>query len=120
MYKVSCRPDTILYIAENKRLAGREHREHEDEALGRKMAIVFYENLPGGLVQRVHRETLGMQQNPLTIAELLQTLGGQLQRQRSCLRQSMQSWISFASHVQSSLKILMCMCTSWRTRSMPR
>ena len=76
MYKVSCRPDAIIYIAENKTLAGRGHREHDEEALGRKMAVVFYENLPGGLAQRVHRETLGMQQNLLTIAELLQTLGG--------------------------------------------
>ena len=76
MYKVSCKPDAIVYIAENKTLAGREHRDHEEEALGRKMAVVFYENLPGGLAQRVHRETLGMEQNLLTIAELLQTLGG--------------------------------------------
>ena len=76
MYKISCNPSAILYIAENKTLAGREQREHDEEALGRKMAVVFYENLPGGLAQRVHRETLGMQQNLLTIAELLQTLGG--------------------------------------------
>ena len=54
------------------------------EALGRKMAVVFFERLPGpggmggtgGLAQRVQRDTLSMQQSLLTIAELLQQLGG--------------------------------------------
>ena len=78
MYKVSCKLAALFYIADNKTLAGREDRAYEGEAQGRKLAVVFFEDMPGpgGLVQRVHRESLGMQQNLLTIAELLQTLGG--------------------------------------------
>ena len=77
-YRLSCKPDAPLYIAENKTLAGKEDKAYEGEALGRKLAVVFYEHLPGpgGLVQRVHKETLGMKQHLLTIAELLQQLGG--------------------------------------------
>ena len=78
MYKLFCNPDVILYVADNKTLGGKEDRNYEGEALGRKLTVVFCENLPGpgGLVRRVHRETLGMQQSLLSIAELLQTLGG--------------------------------------------
>ena len=78
MYKLSCNPLSILYIAENKTLAGKEDRIYEGEALGRKMAVVFFEDMPGGLVRRVHRETMGMQQILLSIAEALQTLAGHL------------------------------------------
>jgi hypothetical protein len=35
MYKLSCQPSVILYIAENKTLAGKEDRSYEGEALGR-------------------------------------------------------------------------------------
>ena len=76
MYRLSCRPTVILYIAENKTLAGREDRNYEGEALGRKMAVVFFEELPDGLVRRVSRETLAMNQQLLSIAETLQTIGG--------------------------------------------
>ena len=77
MYKVSCKPAATLYVAENKTLAGKEDRVYEGEALGRKMAIVFFEDAPGpgSLVRRVNRETTGMQQTLLSIAEVLQTLG---------------------------------------------
>ena len=75
MYTISCRPSVILYIAENKTLAGKEDRTHEGEALGRKIAMVFFEEADGGLVRRVHRDSGGMQQQLLTLAELLQTLG---------------------------------------------
>ena len=47
MYKVSCKLATTLYVAENKTLAGKEDRVYEGEALGRKMAIVFFEGVPG-------------------------------------------------------------------------
>ena len=57
MYKLSCKPSVILYIAENKTLAGKEDRSYEGEALGRKMAIVFFEEQDEGLVRRVNRET---------------------------------------------------------------
>ena len=76
MYKLSCKPAVILYIAENKTLAGREDRSYEGEALGRKMAVVFFEDLDGTLVRRVDREILGMHQKLLSIAEVLQTIGG--------------------------------------------
>jgi len=77
MYKVSCKPSVILYIAENKTLAGKEDRSYEGEALGRKMAVVFFEDMPGpgNLVRRMQRETMGMQQVLLSVAEVLQTLG---------------------------------------------
>ena len=76
MYRLSCKPSVILYIAENKTLAGKEDRSYEGEALGRKMAVVFFEDMRGGLIRRVRRETLGMNQVLLSIAEVLQTLGG--------------------------------------------
>jgi hypothetical protein len=76
MYRLSCKPSVILYVAENKTLAGREERSYEGEALGRKMAVVFFEDHGGGLVKRVNRESFGMQQTLLSIAEVLQTIGG--------------------------------------------
>ena len=78
MYTLSCAPSSLLYIADNKTLAGKEGRAYEEEAVGRKMAVVFFERLPGPgrLVQRVHRGTIGMHQTLLTIAELLLSIGG--------------------------------------------
>ena len=76
MYKLSCSPSSILYVAENKTLAGKEDRTYEGEAMGRKMAIVFFREDAGGLVRRVHKETLALQQQLLSLAELLQTIGG--------------------------------------------
>ena len=76
MYRLSCKPSVTLYIAENKTLAGKEDRMYEGEALGRKMAIVFFEEADGGLVRRVNRESLAMKQHLLSLAELLQTIGG--------------------------------------------
>jgi hypothetical protein len=66
----------VLYIAENKTLSGKEDRTYEGEALGRKLATVFFEDAGEGLVRRVQRESLGMQQQLLTPAEILQTIGG--------------------------------------------
>jgi hypothetical protein len=43
MYRLSCKPSVVLYIAENKTLAGKEDRTYEGEALGRKLAVVFFE-----------------------------------------------------------------------------
>ena len=76
MYRVSLKPSVVLYVAENKTLAGKEDRAYEGEALGRKLALVFFEDCDGGLVRRVDRGTLGMQQQLLTLAEILQTIGG--------------------------------------------
>ena len=76
MYRLSISPSTILYISENKTLAGKEDRNYEGEAMGRKLAVVFFEDVPGqNLVRRVDRTSLGLKPQLLTIAELLQTCG---------------------------------------------
>ena len=75
MYRLACKPSAILYIAENKTLAGKENRTYEEEAIGRKLSIVFFEDADD-LVRRVDRGTGGMHQVLLTLAELMQTLGG--------------------------------------------
>ena len=41
-----------------------------------EIAVVFFEAIAGGLVRRMHRETLTMKQELLSIAEILQTIGG--------------------------------------------
>ena len=43
MFKLSCRPSAVIYVAENKTLAGKEDRTYEGEATGRKLAFVFNE-----------------------------------------------------------------------------
>ena len=40
MYRVSCNPSVVLYVAENKTLAGKEDRAHEGEAMGRNLVLV--------------------------------------------------------------------------------
>ena len=35
----------VLYVAENKTLAGKEDRAYEGEAMGRKMALVFFSKM---------------------------------------------------------------------------
>ena len=59
MYRLSCKPSAILYIADNKTLAGKEDRTYDGEAMGRKMAVVFFEDLEGNLVRLVNRDALG-------------------------------------------------------------
>ena len=78
MYRLSCKPSVVVYIAENKTLAGKEDRTYEGEALGRKMAVVFFEDHPdhAGYVRRVNRGCLALKQDLLSIAELLQVVGG--------------------------------------------
>ena len=76
MYRLSCNPSVVIYIAESKTLAGKEDREYEGEALGRKMAVTFFEDAEGGLVRRVKRDGLAMEQDLLSLAELLLAIGG--------------------------------------------
>ena len=76
MYKLSCRPSVHFYVAENKTLAGKDEKADDGEALGRKLAVVFFEEGLGGLFRRVNQETFDMHQELLTLAELLQTVGG--------------------------------------------
>ena len=49
MYRLSCKPSVVLYIAENKTLAEKENRTYDEEAMGRKFAIVFFEDGDEGL-----------------------------------------------------------------------
>jgi hypothetical protein len=76
MYRLSACPSMIIYISENKTLAGKEDRPYEGEASGRKLVVSFFEDAGEGLVQRVDRTTLVLKQHLLSLAELLQTLGG--------------------------------------------
>ena len=77
-YKLSCSPSSPLYICENKTLAGKEDRSYEGDALGRKLAVTFFEEAGGGLVQRVERAHLGLAPRLLTVAEILQSCGAPL------------------------------------------
>ena len=74
MYKVSCKPEVLVYVAESKTLAGAEVRMHEGEASGRKLVVVFYALDDRGLAHRVDSEDLHVKHVLLTLAELLQTL----------------------------------------------
>ena len=55
MYRVSCNPSVVLYVAENKTLAGKEDRAYEGEAMGRNLVLVFSKMLmqvwSGGLTE---------------------------------------------------------------------
>ena len=73
MYKLSCKPSAHFYVAENKTLAGKEDKAYEGEAMGRKLAVVVFEDA-GALVRRAHRDTMGMEQVLMSIAEILQSL----------------------------------------------
>ena len=75
MYKFTSRPSVIFYIAENKILAGREDRTYSGEAMGRKMAIVFFEEQEGGLVRPVNQDIMRIRQELMSMAELMQTIG---------------------------------------------
>ena len=75
MYIISCSPSVILYISENKTLAGKEDRTYEKEALGRKLVVSFFEKKEG-LVHRVDKSTMGLKQHLLSCAEILQQIGG--------------------------------------------
>ena len=70
-YGTSQKPATLVYVSENKTLAGKEVKHDEGEAVGRKLAIVFFECLRPGLVHRVNNKGLAMHPQLLTIAELV-------------------------------------------------
>ena len=109
MYRASLKPSVVLYVAENKTLAGKEDRAYEDEALGRKLALVFFEDCDGGLVRRVDRGTLGMQQHLLTLAEILQTIGG-VHLPPNAERAAAETELLLESHYQN-LEVLRFRCT---------
>lgn len=74
-YKFPLWPSVCFYISENKTLAGKEDKNYEGEAFGRKLAVSFFEKADGGFVQRVHKSSIALQIQLLTVAELLQTSG---------------------------------------------
>ena len=75
MYRISQAPDSLIFVSENKTLAGREDRASHGEASGRKLVVVFFKQDATGLVHRVDREDSIMRPQLLSIAELLQALG---------------------------------------------
>ena len=75
MYKISQKPDTILYVSENKTLAGKEDKANEGEASGRKLVVTFFEAGDDGKVHRVDREGCALRPQLLNIADILQSLG---------------------------------------------
>jgi hypothetical protein len=76
VYKLSSCPSVVFYIAEHTGWGKKKDKTYEGEALGRRLAIVFCEDAREGNVKRVHRDNLGVQQRLLTLADLLQTIGG--------------------------------------------
>ena len=74
-YKLSSWPSVFFYVSENKTLAGKEDKNNEGEAYGRKMALAFFEAAGGDIVQRVDKSYEGLKVELLSVAELLQTCG---------------------------------------------
>jgi len=109
MCRLSRKPSVILYIAENKVLAGREDRTYEGEALGRKMAIVFFEDTDAGLVRWVSRETVCVHQVLLNSAEILQTLQA-IDLPPDPERTAAHTELLIETHYEH-LEILRCTCT---------
>ena len=75
MYRISQHPETLIYVSENKTLAGKEDRVTEGEAAGRRLVVTFFEERADGLAHRVDPSGTSMTPQLLSIAELLQCLG---------------------------------------------
>ena len=75
MYRISQKPETLIYVSENKSLAGKEDKAIEGEASGRKLVVTFFEDGDDGLAHRVDREGCALRPQLLNIAEMLQALG---------------------------------------------
>ena len=75
-YSFASCPEVFFYVSENKIVAGRRSRG-EGEAVGRSLAVVFFEPLGAGqdIVRRVDREHHAMTPKLLTIAELMTNCG---------------------------------------------
>ena len=75
MFRISQRPETLVYVSENKSLAGKEDKATDGEASGRKLVVTFFEDGDDGLAHRVDREGCTLRPQLLSIAEILQILG---------------------------------------------
>ena len=90
--------------------------------MGRNLVLVFFEDADAGMVRRVDRGLVGMKQELLTLAELLQTLGGIVvpadpertaAQQNSCWSLCTRASTSSASNAPWNLVLLMCTSTAW-------
>ena len=77
MYTLSCRPSTFLYVSENKTLGGKEERNYEGEASGRKLVVSFFEaaGAEEDRVRPVDRESVALKIQLITVAEILAVCG---------------------------------------------
>ena len=75
MCRISQHPETLIYVSENKTLAGKDDRVTEGEAAGRRLVVTFFEERADGLAHRVDPSGTSMTPQLLIIAELLQCLG---------------------------------------------
>ena len=63
VYKLSANPSAVCYIAENKTLAAKYYKTYEGEALGRKLAVVLFEDARGGFSGVCTETALGCNNN---------------------------------------------------------
>ena len=76
LYTISYKPEVLVYVVSNKTLAGAEVRGREGEALGRHLVVTFYKcDERGFAVRALVKDDGNVEQDPLSLAELLQTLG---------------------------------------------
>ena len=75
MFRISERPETLLYVSENKTLAGKENQLLDGEACGRKLVVTFFEYGEDGLAHRVDRDGCTLRPQLRSIAKILQSLG---------------------------------------------
>ena len=75
MHSILQKPETLLYVSENKTLAGQADKAIVGEASGRKLVVTFFEVLDNGFAHRVDREGLTLRPHLLNIAEILQIIG---------------------------------------------
>ena len=68
-------PESLLYVMENKSLAGKEDKATEGAATGRKLVVSLFEEGPDGFTYRVDQEGSALKPQLLSIAEILQSLG---------------------------------------------
>ena len=108
MYRVSLKPETLIYVSENKSLAGKEEKATEGEASGRKLVVTFFEDCEDGLVHRVDREGCTLRPQLLNIAEILQILGCALPPDPE--RTTATTELLLEAHYQH-LHIVCCTCT---------
>ena len=74
MYNISERK-TLLYVSENKTLGGKEDRNTDGEAAGRKLVVTFFGETHDGFAYRVDRDGCTLRPQLLNVAEILLILG---------------------------------------------